>query len=268
MNKHNRMSRLLGRCVAGAFVFAAVAFGVCAQDTTTTTVRHGVKSYETEVKNAEVVYVEGNDLVLKLGSGKIEHLIVPDSDKFTINGSEVTVNELTPGTKLTQTITTTTAPRYVTTVRTLKGTVWHVNAHSSSVILRLPDGTNHLYRIPSHAKVMVAGKQKTVFDLKTGMKLEATIVTDDAHTVTERSKTIVGEAPPPPATPQEAGLLLFLGPRIHLTLPAPEVLLASSEQPASTLPKTGTLLPLAALLGGLAVATSLGLGAVRQALKA
>jgi hypothetical protein len=173
MNKHNRMSRLLGRCVAGAFVFAAVAFGVCAQDTTTTTVRHGVKSYETEVKNAEVVYVEGNDLVLKLGSGKIEHLSVPDSDKFTINGSEVTVNELTPGTKLTQTITTTTAPRYVTTVRTLKGTVWHVNAHSSSVILRLPNDTNHIYRIPSHAKVMVAGKQKTVFDLKTGMKLEA-----------------------------------------------------------------------------------------------
>ena len=37
------------------------------------------QSYETQVRNAEVVYVEGNDLVLKLDTGKIEHLVVPDS---------------------------------------------------------------------------------------------------------------------------------------------------------------------------------------------
>ena len=105
------------------------------------------------------------------------------------------------------------------------------------MILTLPDGTNHAYRFPSHAKVMIEGKQKTVFDLKKGMKIETTIVTDDSYTVIDRNKAVVGQAPPPPATPQEAGLLLFLGPRIQVTVPAPEVLLASAEQPHQPCPK-------------------------------
>lgn len=268
MNNFNKTSHRFCQGVAIVLALAAAAIGTRAQDTTTRTVRAGAVMYETQVRNAEVVYVEGNDLVLKLDTGKVEHLVVPDSDKFTIDGGDVTVHELTPGTKLSQTITTTTAPHYVTTVRTLKGKVWHVNAHSSSVILTLPDGTNHAYRLPSHAKVMIEGKQKTVFDLNKGMKIETTIVTDDSYTVIDRNKAVVGQAPPPPATPQEAGLLLFLGPRIQVTVPAPEVLLASAEQPASTLPKTGTLLPLAALLGALAVGTSLALWGVRRTLEA
>lgn len=227
-------------------------------------VRHSDSSFDTQVRNSEVVYVEGNDLVLKLEDGKVEHLVVPDSDKFTINGSDVTVHELTPGTKLTQTITTTTAPRYVTTVRTLKGKVWHVNAHASSVILTLPDGTNQAYTIPNHAKLTIGGQPKTVFDLRKGMKLEATIVTDDTHTVIERSKSVVGQAPTPPATPRELGVLLIFQPT---PVPAP-VMVASAEQPASTLPKTGTFLPLAGLLGASVLTMSLGLGAVRQTLRA
>jgi hypothetical protein len=263
MSRLNRMSRLLGRGAAGVFVFAMAVLGTWAQDSTTTTVRHGDSSFDTQVRNAEVVYVEGNDLVLKLEDGKVEHLVVPDSDKFTINGSDVTVHELAPGTKLTQTITTATAPRYVTTIRTLKGKVWHVNAHASTVILTLPDYTSQAYKIPNHAKITVEGQPKTVFDLRKGMNVVATIVTDDTHTVIERSRSVVGQAPPAPATPQEVGMLLFFQP----TPTAAPVMVASTEQPASTLPKTGTLLPLAGLLGTLAVAMSLGLGAVRQALR-
>jgi len=269
MSKLNRMSRLLGRGAASLFVFAMVAFGTIpspasAQDTTTTTIKHGQASFDTQVRNAEVVYVEGNDLVLKLEDGKVEHLVVPNSDRFTIDGSDVSVGQLTAGTKLTQTITTTTAPRYVSTVRTLKGKVWHVNAHASTVVLTLPDGTNQAYKIPNHAKITVGGEPKTVFDLRKGMKLEATIVTDDTHTVIERNKSVVGEPPAPAATPQEVGVLLFFQPT---QLPAP-VLVASADEPASTLPKTGTFLPLAGLLGALALTMSLGLGVVRQTLKA
>ena len=154
METINRIIGWLGRATATAVAFAMVAIGVGAQDTTSTTVRHGPARYDTTVKNAEVVYVEGNDLVLRVDNGKIEHLVVPDTDRFTIGGKELTVHELTVGTRLTQTITTTTAPRYVTTVRTLKGKVWHVNA-PDSVILTLPEGTNHLYRIPNHAKFTI-----------------------------------------------------------------------------------------------------------------
>jgi hypothetical protein len=267
MSSLNRTSRWMGR-IAATFAFATVAFGIFpsqvhAQDTTTTTVRHGETSYDTEVRNAEVVYVEGHDLVLKLQDGQVEHLVVPESDTFTVNGSDVSVHELVPGTKLTQTITTSTSPRYVTSIRTLQGTVWHVNAPASTVILTLPEGKNQSYTIPSHAKITVGGKKKTVFDLRKGMKLQATIVTDDEHTVIERSKTVVGQLPAPPATPREMGVLLILEPASQ----AAPTLVASNEEPASTLPKTGTFLPLAGLLGTLAVAGSFGMGAVRKAVR-
>ena len=262
MSSLNNLTRLLGRGATSAFVFAMVAIGTWAQDTTTTTIQHGTSSFDTQVRNAEVVYVEGNDLVLRLEDGKIEHLVVPESDKFTIDGKDVTVHDLTPGTKLTQTIMTTTAPRYVTTVKTLKGKIWHVNPHRSSVILTLPEGGNQAYTIPNHAKLTISGHKKTVFDLRKGMNLEATIITDDTHTVMEQSKSVLGQAPSTPATPQQVGVLLIFRPTL-----TPEIL-ASAEQPPAMLPKTGTLLPLAGLLGALAVAMSLGLGTIRRTLKA
>src|ERR1700689_394657 len=135
MKTLNKMARLLGLGAAGAVVFGLMAFGTWGQDTRTTTVQHGDSSFDTQVRNAEVVYVDGNDLVLKLEDGKVEHLVVPDSDKFTTKGSDGTAPALAPGTKPPQTIPPTTAPRYVTTIRTLKGKVWHVNAHASTVIL-------------------------------------------------------------------------------------------------------------------------------------
>lgn len=255
--RNTHVARLLGKGAASVFVVALVAIGSWAQDTTITTTQHGVPSYSTEAKNAEIVYVEGNDLVLKLENGRVEHLVVPDSDKFTIDGKEVTVHELVPGTKLTQTITTTTTPRYVNTVRTIEGKVWHVNA-PNSVILTLPDNKNQRFEVPDHAKFSIDGQNKTVWDLRKGMKIKATVVTDDEHTVVERNKLAFGQAPPP-ATPREVGVLLF-------RLPQPEpVTLASAEPAADTLPKTGTLFPLMGLLGLSGIGASLALGAVRRA---
>lgn len=256
MNIFNKNARLFRQGTLGTIVIAMVALGALAQDSTVTTIQHGASSFDTEVKNAEVVYVEGNDLVLKLENGGVEHLVVPDSDKFTIDGKEVSVHELVPGTKLTQSITTTTTPRYVNSVRTIEGKVWHVNA-PKSVILTLPDNTNQVFNIPNHARFTIDGREKTVFDLRKGMKIKATIVTDDEHTVIERNKVAYGQAPPP-ATPREAGVLLFFVP----TYAQPT--LASAEQPADVLPETGSSLPLLALLGTLALATSLGLRVVRR----
>jgi len=241
---------------AGAIVLAMLTLATAgAQDSTVTTITHGQPSFDTKVKNAEIVYVEGNDLVLKLENGRVEHLVVPDSDKFTIDGKEVSVYELVPGTKLTQTITTTTTPRYVNSVRTIEGKVWHVNA-PKSVILTLPDNTNQVYNVPNHAKFVIEGRQKTVFDLRKGMKIKATIVTDDEHTVVEQSKFAFGQAPS--QTPREVGVLLFFAPT------QPQVTLASAEQPAEMLPETGSSLPLVGLMGALAIAMSLGLGVARR----
>ena len=255
MNTYSKKARLFGKGASAAFVVALLSLGAWAQDSTITTIQHGPSSFDTQVKNAEIVYVEGNDLVLKLENGRVEHLVVPDSDKFTIDGKEVSVRELAPGTKLTQTITTTTTPRYVNTVRTVEGKVWHVNA-PTSVILTLPDNTNQVFNVPSHAKFTIDGREKSVFDLKKGMKIKATVVTDDEHTVIEQSKLAFGQAPP--ATPREVGVLLFLAPI------QPQVTLASAEQPANSLPATGTFLPWVGLLGALSLASALGMSVVRK----
>jgi sortase A len=242
---------------AGAIVLAMLALGTAAaQDSTVTTITHGQPSFETKVKNAEIVYVEGNDLVLKLENGRVEHLIVPDSDKFTIDGRELSVNELVPGTKLTQTVITSTTPRYVNSVRTIEGKVWHVNA-PSSLILTLPDNKNQVFNVPSHAKFTIDGKEKTVFDLKKGMKINATIVTDEEHTVVEQTKLAYGQAPQV-STPREVGVLLFL-PVQH-----PEPTLASAEQPAEMLPETGSSLPLIGLLGTLAIGMFIAIRVARR----
>ena len=256
MNNVSRKANVLTKGVS-VIVLAMMALGTSlAQDSTVTTVQHGPSSFDTQVKNAEVVYVEGNDLVLKLENGGVEHLVVPDSDRFTIDGNEVSVHELVPGTKLTQIITTTTTPRYISSIRTIEGKVWHVNS-PRSVILTLPDNTNQAFNVPNHAKFTINGERKTVFDLKKGMKIKATIATDDQHTVIEQSKFAFGQAPPV-LTPREVGVLLFLTPS------RPQVTLASAEQPAETLPETGSLLPLMGLLGTLAITLSLGLRAVRR----
>lgn len=271
MKNLRNLANLMFRHVIFAVTFATLTAGVWAQDTTTTSVRHHYPSYQTEVRNAKVVYVEGNDLVLKLENGKVEHLIVPDSDRFLIDGKSVTVADLKPGTSLTQSITTTTTPRYVKTVRILKGKVWYVNP-PNRVILTLPDNTNQSYMIPSHAKITVAGKKATAFDLRKGMMLEATIVTDEPQTVVTQSKTVVGQAPPP-ATPPLVGVLLIQPLRltaVPVSAPeaAPTPVTVASEEPPATLPKTGSPLPLVGLLGLLAIATSLGLGAARKSFNA
>ena len=250
-----RKASLMNKGV-GALVLAMLTLATAgAQDSTVTTITHGQPSFETTVKNAEIVYVEGNDLVLKLENGRVEHLVVPDNDKFTIDGREISVYELVPGTKLTQTITTTTTPRYVNSVRTIEGKVWHVNA-PKSLILTLPENKNQVFDVPSHAKFTIDGKEKTVFDLKKGMKIKATVVTDEEHTVVEQSKFAFGQAPS--QTPREVGVLLFLAPM------QPQVTLASAEQPAEMLPETGSSLPLVGLMGALAIAMSLGLGVARR----
>jgi hypothetical protein len=258
MNNLIRKSRLFTLQAVTAAALTLVAAGARAQDTITTSVRHGESSYETKVRNAEIVYVEGNDLVLKLENGKVEHMVVPSSEKFTIDGRELTVSELKSGTKLTQTITTTTTPRYVNSVRTIKGKVWHVNA-PSSVIIAMPGGTNQIYKVPSHATFTINGKQKTVFDLKKGMKIEATIVTDEPQTVVEYSKSNVGQAPAP-ATPQLVGVLLIQ----KAAPPTEEVASNVSAEHVDSLPETASNLPLTGLLGMLGIGSALGLGAVRK----
>ena len=217
----------------------------------------------TEVRRGEVVYVSGNDLVVKTEVGQMKHFVVPEGATAVVDGKTLTVRDLKPGMKLTQTITTTETPKTVTTVRTVSGTVW--NASGNNVILTLLSGENKQYKVPDGTKFNVEGNPNaTVFDLRKGMKVSATVVTTTPEVVVTQRRTVTGEAPPPPPpTPvTQVGVLLVE------EAPAPRQVAAAARVPhpesaPARLPKTASDLPLIGLLGVWLVAIAIGLRAIR-----
>lgn len=160
---------------------------------------------ETKVDRAEVVYVEGNDVVLKLTNGEVKQFEVSDSDKFTVDNKDVTVRELKPGMTLTATITTAAAPRWVDAVEVVEvGTVW--KTVGNNLIIRTPEGKNKMYRVPVGGTVTLEGKTIAVGQLREGDKITATIVKT-------RSPSEVGTASSrplqTPSMPPRVGALLI-----------------------------------------------------------
>jgi hypothetical protein len=215
-----------------------------AQDTSTqSSTQSGTASVSTEIKSGEVVYVAGDDLVVKTDDGQVKHFTVPDDFKFQVDGKEVGVHDLTPGMRLTRTVTTTSVPETVKTVRTITGTVWHVNA-PNSVILKLPDNTNKQYNVPKGQTFDINGKKTDVFGLRKGMKVTATVITETPSVTHTTAQTVSGQAPapPPPETPPVVGVLLIEREAAPADAQeAPTVAKAKLPQTASSLPLIGML---------------------------
>jgi hypothetical protein len=222
--------------VAILALFAVVAI---AQDTTQTQVTADQSSHSAKVARGEVVYVSGNEVVVRMESGEIRNLTVPDGATATVDGKTITVKDLRPGMKLQKTITTTTTPETVTTIRTIQGKVWQVIA-PKTVILTLPDGTNKKYNVPKDQVFKIDGQDKTVFELQKGMNVTATVLTRVPRTAIAQEQAVTGKMPVPPATPEIQGALL-----IEDAAPA-KVEVAQNE---TKLPKTASNLPLIGLLG-------------------
>jgi len=252
--------RLLSLLGAG-IVCLVFAVAMLAQDTTRTQATTGAASKKFQVERGEVVYVQGNDLVVKMENGEIRSVTVPDSARATVDGKELSVHDLKPGMKLQRTIVTTATPRTVTTVRTISGKVWQVNA-PNTVILTLPDNTNKQYRIPKDQKFMIDGQEMTAFDLRKGMNVSATVLTAVPETVVAEQRKVTGSAPPPPPTPPIQGALLIETPA-PAPAPAPTHV-AAAEPPPAKLPKTGSELPLVGLLGLLSCGLSVGIRMLRS----
>ena len=87
-----------------------LAAGAAAQPSTQTSTTKGVGTVSTEQIKGEVVEVEGNGLLVRLASGDPKTFNVPEARKFLIDGKELSVHDLKPGTSLTATVKTTTTP--------------------------------------------------------------------------------------------------------------------------------------------------------------
>jgi len=243
-----------------ACLFAMTA-GVAAQDithpSTTKTIEpptHEVQT--THVKNAEVIHVSGHEVIVELESNKFELLNLGEDFRFQVDGRDLTVHELTPGTKLSQEIHTVTTPQEVTTLRTVNGKVWYVSA--PHLILSFPEGENKAYTVPDGIVFHIAGQDKTVFDLRKGMDISATVLTvEPVQSVTVHT-VMTGQAPPRPD-------VTFEGPMLIEPDREAWALTAALEEPRpQELPKTASLVPLAGLLGFVSLALGAGLRIIRR----
>lgn len=191
-------------------VCITLATVMAAQVQTQTTIRHAAPTQRVQVERAEVVYAGGNDLLVKMDDGQIEHLVVPDGVTVAVDDKELNVHDLQPGMKLQRTITTTARPSTVRTVKTVEGTVFRVTP-PNFVILTLTDGTNQRFRIPSGQKFVIDGKETDAFGLSKGMKVSATAITEVPGLTVTREVERTGQMPPPPATaPMKSALLIVV----------------------------------------------------------
>jgi hypothetical protein len=243
-----RSQKVVGMLLVLMSFVCAVVFGVAAQDIThpATTRDAGAAKHEietTHIKNAEVVHVSNHQIVVRLENGKLELLNLPEDTKFQIDGRELTLPDLKPGAKLTQELHTVTLPQEVTTLRTVKGKVFKVNG--PHLILRFPDNTTKSYTVPDGIVFHINGEDKTVFDLREGMEIDASVTTVAPQHVISKHTVVTGEAPTPSPVAFEGPLLLDAP--THLSMPP----LVALEQPTAVteLPKTASLVPLMGLLG-------------------
>jgi LPXTG-motif cell wall-anchored protein len=264
----------LRNLLGAGLICTAFALGANAQVQIRTEVSSGPATQEVQVQRGEVIYVSGNDVVLKEEGGRIRDFPnVPDSARVTVDGQQLSVHEIRPGMVIERTTITTTTPRIITTIKTVTGTVWQVNP-PTSVILTLENGKNQQFRIPQGTQFTVDGQPTDAFSLRPGMKVSATAVTEVPETVVATEVTRTGEMPPPVETiDPHIALLIVLVPydasadttdadsseSATDTDAAP----APAEEAPGQLPKTGSSLPLVALLGGLLCSLALGLKAKR-----
>jgi LPXTG-motif cell wall-anchored protein len=259
-------------------VFALLAVTAAAQTSTTEKI-NTASATTTKQEHSTVMYVEGSTVVIKMSTGEMRTVIVPESRTALIDGKEITVRDLKVGTSLTATIATTTTPIVQRTTTVASGKVWYVNG--PNVILTMPDGTNKMFKVTADYKFSIEGRPATVFDLRKGMTVAAQRIVEEPRTEVAANTTITGTAPTPKTVEvAQAAIPMPAPPARVAASPAPSRVAAAptparveaAPTPApvevaaisDTLPKTGSPIPLAGVLGLLFMGTGLVLRMLRR----
>jgi hypothetical protein len=251
MNKRFKtcLGGLLSACVFGI----ALAVSASGQVKTTTSETLGRATHHVTVESGEIVFVNGNSVVVKMENGELRHFDnVPNSTTFMVSGVPVNIRNAKVGMKLQKQTIITTQPRVVTAVETVNGTVWHVSL-PTTVTLTLENGQNQRFTIPKGQKFIVDGRETDASGLRKGMKVQVQRVTEVSETVIAKETRRTGTMPPPPPVPNPDIPILVV---VSAPAPAPTVT-ASAESIPARLPHTASELSLIGLLGVLLCGISL-----------
>jgi len=237
-----------------------------AQPTTTKSTSQTGATTTTSQLEGTVLAVDGNNLVIKMSTGEIRHVVVAEGRTALIDGKQVGARDLKAGTKLKATVTTTTTSLVDRTKTVGSGKVWYVAGNN--VILTLPNGENRQYKVKDDYKFTVQGKPATVFDLRKGMVVSAEKIVEEPRTIVSSNSVVTGESPAPVKTEAAAVAVPAPAPKpapapVAKPAPAPEPAAAPEPTPAR-LPKTGSPLPLIGLSGALLTICSLGSAYLRR----
>jgi hypothetical protein len=249
---------MLGLLVGGALCFA-FSSPVASQVQTTEQVEHGPAVHNVQIERGEIVYVSGNDVMVKMEDGSLRAFNnVPDSVTVNVDGQQLNVHQLKPGMKVERQTVTATTPRVVTKTETVTGKVWQVTP-PNSVILTLEDGTNQRFSIPKGQKFNINGRETDAFGLKKGMTVSATRVTETPENVVTQQVKRTGTMPTPQSPQQDAPILIVMVPMAPASTET-----AQAETAPAKLPKTASELPLVGLLGAFFCGVSLVILAARK----
>ncbi len=196
-----------------------------------------------EIRQGTVLNHYDNHLVVKMANGDVRDVVIPDGFMFQVDGKDVPLSALKPGTELTASVATTVTPEevQVTEVRNVEV----VRRDGQTIVIRNEEGKLVQYRkVPDNIKLMADGKEIRYNQVYAGMELTAYIVHTGVTEVTEQDISVAGQAPAAKAAPAPA--------------PVP------AAAPAPVLPKTASSLPLVGLGGIALLILAIGIGIYRR----
>jgi LPXTG-motif cell wall-anchored protein len=241
------------RLAVASLCIAGFATAVSAQSSVTSS----------EIKQFEVISVDGNKVVAKTAAGTKEYTLPADFTFTTADGKQLAVQDLKPGMKGTAHVTTktTTVPVYVTEVKS--GEV--LQKSGSSIIVRTEGGIK-MFSEGDLAKrnitIMKDGKPAGIGDLNTGDRLNATIITAGTPRVlTEQQLQARLNPTGAPASATSGAGSGAAASRSSATAGAAP---SGGEAAPRKLPKTASNVPLAGLIGALSLAAGLSLTIARK----
>ena len=112
-----RLSETIWRgLLSGGALCLAFSLPSAAQVQSSKTESHGAATRQVKVDRGEIVYINGNSVIVKMEDGKLEHFDnVPDSLTFMVDGKSVSIRDAKVGMKLEkQTVTKPLRARYGT----------------------------------------------------------------------------------------------------------------------------------------------------------
>ena len=255
-----RVVTIVGVCLV------SVLIGTASAQTTTSTAK---------TQPFEVIAVDGNRLVVRGPEGTKEYT-VPDAFRFTVDGQQLSVQQLKVGMKGTATVTTITTVKPVTVTEVRNGTV--MQRSGNSIIVRTDDGIRMFSEVDvarRGATLVRNGAPASITDFRAGDRLTATIVTEKPPQVMTEQQVNATLAPAAAAAAPAAGATRSAAPAGGAASGAASGAAAGTMAPAAApssaetsgarrLPRTASPLPLVGLLGGVSLALGAGLTLMRR----